>query len=159
MNAACILAFYSTLCKCVCVCTCGAGGLSICGLRICKASSRGVCFFLNFPSGLLNTFKQCQHQTIQFAGFSNYKFSVPYNVCVCTRLCVNTIILVLCAHCEEQRPSQSLLAVCCSQGSTVCTVNSEAGCAYLQAKINHLKNMITVLTPQLLCVCFSCVCL
>ena len=43
------------VCVLVCVCTCGAGGLSIWGLRICKASSRGVCFFLNFPSGLLNT--------------------------------------------------------------------------------------------------------
>lgn len=47
------------VCVRLCVCTCGAGGLSICGLRICKASSRGVCFFLNFPSGLLNAATQC----------------------------------------------------------------------------------------------------
>lgn len=47
--------FYVIVCTaCVSASTCGVGGLSIWGLRICKASSRGVVFFLNFPSGLLN---------------------------------------------------------------------------------------------------------
>ena len=66
--------FYSA---CVClswlymkVCTCAAGGLSIWGLRICKASSRGVCFLLNLPSGLLNASTRHQQQTLVWRFFS-----------------------------------------------------------------------------------------
>lgn len=87
--AACI-----NVCVCVCVFTCGAGGFSICGLRICKASSRGVCAFLNFPSGLLSTTTQCQHHTLRCAGFFYYKYIKLYNLRLCL-LSVNTIVLVL----------------------------------------------------------------
>lgn len=50
--------------------TCETGGLSIWGLRICKASSRGVCFFLNFPSGLLKTTITRRLQASQFSALS-----------------------------------------------------------------------------------------
>lgn len=68
----------------VCVCTCGAGGLSIWGFRICKASSRAVCFFLNFPSGLLNISIQCEHHTLQFkeCSITNVLY-IQYFLCLC----------------------------------------------------------------------------
>lgn len=81
-------------CERVCVFTCGAGGFSICGLRICKASSRGVCVFLNFPSGLLSTTTQCQRHTLRCAGFFYYKYIKLHNLRLCL-LSVNTICCVL----------------------------------------------------------------
>lgn len=96
------------MCVCEGTCTCGAGGLSIWGLRMSRASSRGVCVFLNFPSNLLNTSTQCQRRT--FAGFFKHICSVQ---CASATLCVNTIILMLCAPREQQLLSQHLLAVCC----------------------------------------------
>lgn len=82
-----IYCIHSIFC-CVCAPTCGAGGLSIWGLRICKASSRGFCFFLNFPSGLLNiaTQENTEHESF----WHRYKVEP-----VCVTLYVNTVIPML----------------------------------------------------------------
>lgn len=104
-------------CTCVCTYTCGAGGLSIWGLSICKASSRGVCFFLNLPSGLLNkipTVSTPDVTVLQDFPMANAVFCIMcYIVCKYS----NFTVSICCWFCVGMGLEGSQCCVCACESS------------------------------------------
>lgn len=86
---------YKSVAQVVCVygytCTCGAGGFSIWGLRICNASSWGLCFFLNFPSGLLKTHPH-RVNTDNSSSMLSWVQIIQFKPWTCARICLDSII-------------------------------------------------------------------